>query len=302
MKTAIKPGSIMLCFGFGLLTIVVAQEAKPKPRPMPILTTEDVITKQPFGTPTREAGSEAKDKALLSASKARTSAVEKKQTAKAGQQEKAENETAENEWNEKLRAAQQKVAELKRNADSKELEISRLRNQQFSATAKDAGDSAAINARAERLASEVRNLREEAARAQAEVAVLRQEGEQKEYKIAQESATRPDGSPNAGYYESRLTILKTELSDADTAMQVIQLRINDLTLRLRKNVGGLDEKGRRTNSSDVFAIRRLKTALQEEEQKLSEAQQKRAEAARQIEELQRAAALAGVNPGNANQP
>ena len=258
-----------------------------KPRQTPTLTTGDVISVQP-PAPVRE------DKSAQAGAPAFT--AEKKSAGKQSADDKIR-AAAEGNWNEQLRKAREKVRLLEREADQSELEITRQRNLQFSAQAKDAGTGTWINARVAQLSQDVSSLRAEAKAARSEVDALVKEGEAEKYQEAALSPKTADGAPNPEYYHSRQAELMTDLSDAESHIQVLQLRINDLSSRIRKNTGGVDEKGKATNSSDAFAIRRLKTALQEEQKNLAEAQDKKAEAARKIEALRQQSATAGVDPG-----
>jgi chromosome segregation ATPase len=278
MRKQITLCSVALCLAAGLLTSAPAQS---RPRPVPTLTNEDVTASPEPG----ETAAPAKGKFAKPAA----------QTAAAPAQSKDESD-----WNDRFRKAQEKAAGLERRADGVELEIARLRNQLFDATPKDAGAGNEISARMAQMSRQLQSLREEAKQAQAEVEALKQEGKEKQYKLAEGSAKLPDGSPNLSYYQSRQAELSQELRDADQRMQVIQLRINDLNTRIRKNSGGLDEKGRTSNTSDAFAIRRLKSALQEEQKKLEEIQEKKTETTRKLEELHRQAVNAGIRPGDLN--
>ncbi|HWQ31323.1 MAG TPA: hypothetical protein VNQ79_00450 [Blastocatellia bacterium] len=278
MKNQITHCSVALCLAAGLLTIAPAQS---RPRAVPTLTSEDVNAASEPG----ETAAPAKGKFAKPAA----------QTAAAPAQSKDESD-----WNDRLSKAQEKAAGLERRADSVELEIARLRNQLFDPTPKDAGAGNEISARMTQLSRQLQSLREEAKQAQAEVEALKQEGKEKQYRLTEGSAKLPDGSPNLSYFQSRQAELAQELRDADQRMEVIQLRINDLNTRIRKNSGGVDEKGRTSNTSDAFAIRRLKTALQEEQKKLEEIQKKKAETTRKLEELRRQAINAGIRPGDLN--
>jgi chromosome segregation ATPase len=276
MKIRIKSASVILCLLLVLLTVDAAQQPDPKPPRVSGLATESIDTIQPMPGATA---------AGVKRSPAGTETIQRSVS-----EEDERKQKAEQEWNERLSTAQDKLRELERRADNAELEITRLRNAQFSSAPKDTNTDADINARVAELAGQVRTLREQAKNAQAEVDALKHEGEEKKYKRAEGSAKLSDGSPNVSYYQSRIAELRQELSAADTRIQVIQLRINDLSTRIRKNSGG--------DGSDVFALRRLKTSLQEEQKNLAEAQAKKAEAIGKIEELRRQAALAGVSPGD----
>jgi chromosome segregation ATPase len=278
MKIGFKSASVILCLLLVLLTVDAAQQPDRKPPQVSGLTTESIDTIQP--TPGATAAGVKRSPAGIETIQRSVS------------EEDEQKQKAEQEWNERLSTAQDKLRELERRADNAELEITRLRNAQFSTSPKDTNTDADINARVAELAGQVRTLREQAKNAQAEVDALKREGEEKKYKRAEGSAKLSDGSPNVSYYQSRIAELRQELSAADTRIQVIQLRINDLSTRIRKNSGGDGGGG------DVFALRRLKTSLQEEQKNLAEAQAKKAEAIGKIEELRRQAALAGVNPGD----
>lgn len=276
VETRILPLALLLTAG--MLTAAAAQSAPARPRPT--LTTEDVLT-----TPA------PRENAPVQAAA--------KQSAKADQTD-PQQQQKENAWNEKLREAQTRAKELERRADSVELDISKLRNQLFDAAPKDAGDNAAISTRINQLAQQLQSLRAQAAKAEAEVDALKREGEEHQFQVNEGSPKLADGRPNLKYYQARMAELRQDLNDAINRQQVIQLRLNDLNTRIRKNSGGVDEKGRASNTSDALAVRRLKIALQEEQKKMAEAQDKKAEAIRKIEDLRREAVNAGIDPGDLN--
>ncbi len=296
MSIGIRSASIMICLCLGLMITAVAQQSPAKPRPVPTLTSEDLITIQPVAP--RPAADLSKDKSALPSATGGSGPAKNKQSKETVSPEDKEKEAAEKAWSARLTAAQNKVRELERNADQAEIEITRLRNLQFSATAKEAETGGKINTQVAELAQRVRTLRDQVITAQSEVEALKSEGEAKEYKFTQGSSTLPDGRPDPTYYQSRSAELSQDLSDADSRIEVIQLRINDLNTRIRKNTGGLDGKGNATNGSDVFAIRRLKTALQEEQKKLAEVLDKKEASAKKLEDLRREAANAGVSEGS----
>ncbi|MFN7947028.1 MAG: hypothetical protein U0Z53_16880 [Blastocatellia bacterium] len=276
IETRILPLALLLTAG---MFITAAAQSAPA-RSRPALTTEDVLT-----TPA------PRENAPVQAAA--------KQSAKADQSD-PEQQQKENAWNEKFKQAQAKAKELERRADGVELDISRLRNQLFDAAPKDAGDNAAISARINQLAQQLQSLREQAATAQAEVDALKREGEEHKFQLNEGAPKLADGRPNLKYYQSRMAELREDFNDAVNRQQVIQLRLNDLNTRIRKNSGGVDEKGRASNTSDALAVRRLKITLQEEQKKMTEAQDKKAEAMRKIEDLRRQAVNAGIDPGDLN--
>lgn len=275
VETRLLPLALLLTAG--MLITAAAQTAPARPRPT--LTTEDVQT-----TP---------------APRENAPVQTAKPSMKTGQPNPEQSQQA-NDWNEKFRAAQARAKELERRADGVELDIGRLRNQLFDAAPKDAGDNTAISARLNQLASQLQSLRAQAAAAQAEVDALKREGEAHKFQFNEGSPKLADGRPNLKYYQSRMAELRQDFNDAVNRQQVIQLRLNDLNTRIRKNSGGVDEQGRASNTSDAFAIRRLRTALQEEQKKMTEAEDKKSEASRKIEDLRRQAVNAGIDPGDVN--
>ncbi len=289
---------MILCLSVVVLPVVIAQQPQPRPRPVPTLTSEDLLTTQPKVTPPPETDKAPKDNPKTSGPDV-VGAVKEQKTKPAPSPEEKERQASEREWNEKFKKAEERLKDLERRADEGELEIGRLRNLQFSPTPQEAGTGAQINARIAELAKQVSSLRDEAKTAQAEVDALKQEGEAKKYREDAGSPKKEDGSPNAEYYSSRYAELQRDLSDAESRIQVIQLRINDLNTRIRKNTGGVDAKGNSTNSSDAFAIRRLRAALQEEQERMDEARKKAEDATRKIDELRREAAGAGIPVGEA---
>jgi chromosome segregation ATPase len=295
MRIEIRPMTVMVSLSVILLATAPAQQ---KPRPVPTLTSEDLITNQSASPGSRTTSENPKDQPLQPVGKSGATTKNNRGKDEAVSPQDKQKDEAQKAWSSKLREAEGQLRELERKADQAELEINQLRNLQFSATAKDADAGGRINVQIAELAERVRTCRNQAKQAESVVDSLKREGEEKSYKVVQETTLLPDGSPNTGYYQSRFAELRQDFNDAESRVQVVQLRINELTLRIRKNTGGLDGSGNATNSSDAFAVRRLKTALEEEKKKLAEALEKKEESARKIEDLRREAANAGVPEGD----
>ena len=263
----------------------VAQQ--PARRPMPTMTSDDL----------RPAAAPAMPDAGKPADPAKPTPADPKAATPSAQEAKKDDPAAA-EWNEKLAKARERVKDFERRADQSELIITRLRNTQFSAAPQDAGLSGQINARVAELTNQVRLLRAEARAAQGEVDNLLNEGAAKGYEVKSLlSPTTKTGEANLEYYRARAAELRRELSDAEQRIQVLQFRINDLNLRMRKNSGGgTDSNGKRIGG-DIYFINRLREELREAQNGLELAQARITAANQQFEELRRQASLAGVPPG-----
>jgi chromosome segregation ATPase len=237
--------------------------AQQPPRPMPVMTN---------------------DQALPLRSDADANKTESPKAAAPQTQSDKQGDAAEQAWNEKLAKLRQKVKDLERRADQAELEINRLRNVQFSAEPRDAGTNAQINARVSELNELARQLRAEAKATQDELEALLAEGEAKKYKIAELPLTTKTGEPNLDYYQSRLVELQSDLRDAEARAQVMQLRINEIRLRINGNAV----------SGDNFFLGRLRDELQEAQEGFDKAQVRITAANEKLEALRQQARAAGV--------
>jgi len=277
MKIKMNLSVNSLCLLIALSAVAVAQQ--PQRRSTPTLTSDDAPSVRPVTSDPRDPGKAA---GPIKSSTAEGSDSTTPQTAS----EKAR-AAAEHAWNERLGKAREKAKELERRADQTELEITRLRNFQFSAEPRDPGTNANINARVAELAELLRRLRAEAKAAQDEVEAILGEGAAKDFKVESLSPTTKSGQPNLEYYRSRFAELQSELRDAEARAQVLQLRINDLRFRINNNAV----------TGDNFFIGRLRDELQEAETALESARARVAAATEQLEELKRQARLADIPPG-----
>lgn len=260
LRTVMKLSAIGLGWLMAMAMIAVAQQP---PRPRPTMTGDQVVIPPPAATPE----------------------ASKTESAKTPPTQTDRQDTAEQLWNEKLAKLREKVKDLERRADQAELEINRLRNFQFSAEMRDAGTNAQINARVAELTDLAAKLRAEAKAAQSEIDALLDEGEAKKYKLALLSPTTKTGEPNLDYYKSRLGELQTELHDAEARAQVMQLRMNEIRLRINGNAV----------SGDNFFLGRLRSELQEAQEGFDKAQARIAAAKEKLEALRREASGAGVD-------
>lgn len=262
LRIVMKLSAIGLC-GLMAMTAVAQQP----PRTTPTMTGDQVVIPPPAATP--EANKEAN----------------KTESAKPPQTQDSSQDPAEKAWNEKLGKLREKVKDLERRADQAELEINRLRNFQFSAESRDAGTNTQINARVAELTELALKLRADAKAAQSEIDVLLAEGEAKKYKIAALSPTTKTGEPNLDYYKSRLGELQTELQDAQARAQVMQLRMNEIRLRINGNAV----------SGDNFFLGRLRSELQEAQEGFDKARARISAVGEKLAALRQQAREAGVD-------
>jgi len=260
LRTVIKLPAVWLGW---LMVMAITALAQQPPRPIPTMTGEQVSVPPP----------------AVPASNAN-----KAESVKTPEAQDANQDAAEKAWNENLAKLRERVKELERRADQAELEVNRLRNFLFSAEPRDAGANGKALARSAELTDLAQKLRAEAKATQREVDELLAEGEAKKYKIATLSPTTKSGDPNLDYYQSRLAELQTELNDAQARAQVMQLRINELRLRINGNSG----------SGDSFFLGRLRDELDEAQKGLEKAQTRVAAALEKLEALRKQAREAGV--------
>jgi chromosome segregation ATPase len=242
---------LLLQAGFLCLfaTVVAAQTRAP----IPTLTTDDVVGTKPSvpapPLPAKDAGKDvSKNPAQPEPVKASNAAEAKKK--------------AEQEWNERRKKAQEKQSDRERRADQTELEITQLRNQLFSATARAPEANSQLNARISELSAQRQRLRAEAQAAGQEVAKLEAEGQSNFYKATELSLTNEKGEPDATAYQAEQAHLRTEMQDAQARIKVLQIRLNNIQGEVLKKGNG-----------DNFTLNRLR---QEREQMTTELRETRA--------------------------
>ncbi len=268
MKIELRTVMKLPAIGLGwLMVMAMTAVAQQPPRPTPTMTGDQVVI-PPSATPA------ATPDANKNANKAES----------APPTQGDNQDAAEKAWNEKLAKLREKVKDLERRADQAELEINRLRNFQFSAEPRDAGANAQINARVAELTELALKLRAEAKATQSEVDALLAEGEAKKYKLAAPSPTTATGEPNLDYYRTRLAELETELHDAEARAQVMQLRMNEIRLRINGNAV----------SGDNFFLGRLRSELQEAQEGFDKAQARISAVREKLAALRQQAREAGV--------
>ena len=254
------PIRLLLQAGFLLLlaTVVVAQARAP----LPTLTSDDVVGTKPAvpvpSATTKDAGKTPSEKAPAKDATA---------TASAKSSEEDPKKKAEKEWNEQLKKAQEKQSDLERRADQTELQITQLRNQLFSATARSPELNGQLNVQISKLSAIRNRLRAEAQTAQQEVAGLQSEGRNNTYQVSEVSLTNEKGEPDAKAYQAEQETLQNELRDAQARVEVLRIRLNSVQGEVLKKGNG-----------DNFTLNRLR---QERDQTMAELEETRS----RIEEL-----------------
>jgi chromosome segregation ATPase len=232
---------------FGLFTSVAVAQSR---APLPTLTTDDVIGSKPAppapSATAKEAGKTSSEKTVAKDSDATAS------TAASVAPAEDPKKKAEKEWNERLKKAQEKQRDLERRADQVELQITQLRNQLFSASAKSPEMNGQINARISELTGQRNRLRAEAQAAQQDVATLESEGHSNAYQVMTVSLTNEKGEPDAKAYQAEQEKLQNDLRDAQARIEVLRVRLNSVQAEVLKKGNG-----------DNFTLNRLR---QEREQ------------------------------------
>lgn len=219
--------SFLLSGVLGISTVVLSQSRKPAPT----LTTDDVIATRPSTpVPTSEANKTPQPKAPGTAAQPTppTPAATAEETKKG----------AEKNWNEQVRQAQEKARNLALQADQTELQITQLRNQLFSATARPPEAQGQINNQIAQLSAQATQLRAASQAAQQAVETLQAEGKAKEYQLQAVALTNEKGEPNQSAYQDEYSKLQNELQAARARLEVLQLRVtNNQSDTLKKGNG-----------------------------------------------------------------
>ncbi len=254
LRLLLQAGCLLL-----LATVVGAQSRAP----IPTLTSEDVIgTKQVISRPPATATETSKNPSQSEKASAKD-AVSTVPVKSAEDPKKK----AEKDWNERLKKAQEKLSELERRADQTELQMTQLRNQLFSVAAKAPEANSQLNASISELSGQRNRLRAEAQNAQQEFAILQAEGRNNSYQVIEASLVNEKGEPDVLAYQAEQEKLQSELRDAQTRVEVLQIRLNSVQGEVLKKGNG-----------DNFTLNRLR---QERERTITELADTRA----QIEEL-----------------
>ena len=216
---------------------------------VPTLTTDDVIVTRPVTpTPPPATVTSTPEKNV-----AKVATTEEKKLGKIdAKTETAKTATdpakvAEKDWNAKLGQAQEKVSGLERQADQSELEIARLRNQLFSADAKLPEARGQLVTQMGELMAQMNKLRTAAKIAQKDVATLIADGKANNYKTEDPAQGGEKGDSDPQAKQKAEQKLKTELSDAQARIEILQLRLNS-------NHAETLRKG----SGDNFTLNRLR--------------------------------------------
>jgi hypothetical protein len=171
---------------------------------------------------------------------------------------------------------------LRRLADATELEINRVKNFLFSAERRSSQEHKALIAKIDELTSEMRRLRAEASAAQADVEALLNEGEARGFSIA--PRTSRGAISDRDEFRSRYGELNIDLLDAQRRVEVLQLRVNDISRRITLNSG----------TGDEFYNNRLREQLRDTEEELYDTRARIAGILRNMDELRRQARAFGI--------
>jgi hypothetical protein len=185
---------------------------------------------------------------------------------------------AESAWNARLKIAQQRVKELERRADATEIEINRLKNVLFGPERRSTQEHKGLIADIDNLTAEMRRLRAEAVAARVIVEEILDQGQAQGYRVSSSALTNTSGSSSLVFYRSRYTELQSDLIDAQSRADVLQLRANNLSRvillnsrtgdefynnRVRENLRDMQEELYATQAR-VIAIRDKIAALRQE--------------------------------------
>lgn len=179
------------------------------------------------------------------------------------------------------------MSELERRADQTELQITQLRNQLFSATARGPEANGQLSARINEL-SELRNrLRAQAQMAQLAVAGLEAEGQRNAHQTSETSLTNEKGEPDAQAFRAEYDKLQSELQDAQTRVEVLQFRLNRAQAEVLNRGNG-----------DNFALNRLRQERDQATTELQETQARIEDVKNKLQAHQQKAASAGIPLGS----
>lgn len=262
---------VLLLFGASL---VIAQPQKP----IPTLTSDDVIgAKSATPAVAPPAKEDQKDPSEKAASKDAVAVAPVKS-------EEGPKKKAEKEWNERLKKAQEKLSELERRADQTELQITQLRNQLFSATARAPEMNGQLNARISELNGLRNRLRAEAQIAQQGVDALQSEGQRNSYNVAGVVLTDEKGGANVQAYQSEYDKLQNELSDAQARVEVLQIRLNSIQSEVLKKGNG-----------DNFTLNRIRQEREQTTADLNDTRNRIEELKSRLQSHRQKAAASGVS-------
>lgn len=159
----------------------------------------------------------------------------------------------ERNWNERLKAAQERLRDLNRRADETELEINRLKNFLYSAEPRSSSEHKNTINRISELATDLRILRAEAVRAESQVNAILDEGASRGFRVLTIAPVTRAGRTNFDYYQQRYDELNQELTDIRAREAVLQLRVNDISRRILINSGTGDEFYNNSLRDDKYA-------------------------------------------------
>lgn len=263
---------------FLLLATNLAAQSK---APIPTLTTDDVIGARPTAPGT---SSPVNDAAKPPAEKtAPTGTTATPTTATADETKKK----AEKDWNNRLKQAQERHQELERRADQTELQITQLRNQLFSATARAPETNSQLNTQISEFTALRNRLRAEAQAAQQDVAKLEAEGQANAYQVARVSLTNEKGEPNSTAYQAEQDRLRNEIQDAQARLTVLQIRLNNVQAEVLNRSNG-----------DNFTLNRLRQEREQVTTELKETRTRIEDLKSKLQAHQQKAAAAGVPLGS----
>jgi chromosome segregation ATPase len=269
--------SLVLCLVLASPT-AGQQQAQAKKR-VPKLTTDDVAR-------SKQTTVEVVDEAEAGSATAETKAEEgSKPSAAKTSATDAKVDPEEASWRERVEKARERAKAAQRDAEEAELLITQLRNQLGASggTPRDRNETAA---QLDQMGPRLRELREEARTAEAELKELLDDGKKKSF--AEGAGPKPtveNGEPNDEYYKTKHTQATQAIQDADRKMQLYESRIRELNERLN------------SPSVDRFSASQLQQDREEAQQKLEEAREARAKAQTELDELKEEARRAGVSPG-----
>jgi chromosome segregation ATPase len=251
--------------------------------PLPTLTTDDVVGARPT-TPAPAVPAKEDSKKVSPADKSAVKEVASSAPAKATDDARKQ---AEKDWNERLKKAQATVSELERRADQTELQITQLRNQLFSATARGPEVNSQLTTRINELSALRNRLRAQAQLAQLDVAGLEAEGQRNAYQNSEAPLTNEKGEPDAQAFRAEYDKLQSELRDAQARVEVLQFRLNRAQAEVLKRGNG-----------DNFALNRLRQERDQVTTELQETRTRIEDVKNKLQAHQQKAAAAGVPLGS----
>lgn len=265
---------------------VVAQQPAPEGQrqddDVPTLTTDDVAP--PAAAEDEDTGEDAQEDPNLTPEERADAGQGKKggSEAKAGPRGKKEN-PEEVAWRRRYEAAKKQADETKRTAENAELRVTEIRNQIADPT--DTSSKDGLRAELESQGAVVRQAKEAASAAAAELTRIKAEGDAEGFRpVAGPTATKKTGEPNEAFYLKEYQKAKQQLADANREVTLYQNQVNDLRVRQ------LNESG----SGDNFVQLKLQAQLNEALEKLEKAQQKQATASSRLDDVRSQARRSGI--------